>query len=356
LVVLIVVGAHLLVGLGAAVWVVAQYFDKPKAKFTAKPVDIKPEPPKHMLPTQDTSSRRPSASMAKQIQSLMPSTLAMPPMPEVPVDVSVPVDSAPTADLGAGTPQVGGGTGTGSGFFGSAGKPGSGLLEGTLYDLKQLKNGSPSGMDRNKYMSELARIADRGPQRSLFSRYYEAPTKLYLPHLAIPQIKADDAPKEFHVEDKVQPRMWVALYEGKIVAPETGKFMLYGMGDDILLVWLNRRLLIDGSYYPVSPLGGPKVIPAQRKTPDFTMQKGSVYTLQILIGENPGGGFYAWLQAKNLDTGKVFWVRMTGEPVQWDRSKPMNRPDATPLDAENGPIWAPAMEGKSASNLSGMGM
>ncbi|HVE15161.1 MAG TPA: hypothetical protein VNB29_00430, partial [Chthoniobacterales bacterium] len=53
LVVLIVVGAHLLVGVGAGIWVVARYFDKPKPVFTSKPVEMKPEPPKHMLPTQE---------------------------------------------------------------------------------------------------------------------------------------------------------------------------------------------------------------------------------------------------------------------------------------------------------------
>jgi len=352
LVVLIVVGAHLLVGVGAGIWVVARYFDKPKPVFTSKPVEMKPEPPKHVLPTQETAAQKPQASMSKQIQSLKPSALTLPALPNVPVDVAVPMDPTAPTSVGEGVAMgTGTGAGTGDGFFGGAGKPGSGLLEGTLYDLKQTKDRQDSKMDLDKYAQEVSRVADRGPA-GILGKYYAAPVKLYLPNLSIPQISADDAPKEFKVEKEVQPKMWLAVYEGKVIAPESGRFIFDGFCDDILLVWINKRLVLDGSLHVASPIGGPR---GQRKTPEVTMQKGVSYNIQIAIGEMPGGVFYAWLQLKNVKTNKPFWFRVTSDPIKWDSSKPLQNPLANPPSADNGPVFLPASVSKSASSLSGVG-
>lgn len=355
-VVLIVVAAHLLVGLGAAVFVVARYFDKPKAQFTqVKQVEMKPEEAKHRLQMAEVESMKPKPSLNNRIQSLKPSALVLPSLPNVPVDTAIPIDTsaAPSSALAAGVSAVGTGTGSGSGFFGSAGSVGSGLLEGTLYDLKQMKDGSDSKMDLGKYDSEMRRVADRGPN-GVLSKYFAAPVKLYLPHLAIPQIGAKDAPSAFKVADKVQPKMWLAVYNGTVIAPESGHFMFDGFADDVLLVWVNRRLVFDGGLFWYSPIGGDR---GKRKTPAFTMQKGSSYNLQIAIGERPGGYFIAWLQAKNMQTGKAFWVRVTSEPVNWDSAKPFWKGSDVPPGADpNGPIWLPASVSKSASSISGVGL
>jgi hypothetical protein len=357
LVVLIVVGAHLLVGFGAAVWVVARYFEKPKAQFTAvNQVEMKPEETKHRLAMAKVESMQQKKVYNNRIQSLKPSALVLPELPNIPVDTAVPIDTSTvqTTNLeGTGVGTTGNGTGTGSDFFGGSGKAGSGLLEGTFYDLKQTKDGQDSKMDVKKYAEEMGRLAARGP--SILGKYFAAPVKLYLPHLSIPEISADDAPKAFKVEDKVRPKMWVAVYEGTLIAPETGRFKFDGYCDDILYVWVNRHLVLDGSLQKSTDMGDADR--GKRKTPEITMQKGNRYNVQIAIGEMPGGVFYAWLQLKNAKKDKPYWFRVTSAPVNWDRGKKLPQPNSDPPDAdENGPVFLPATVGKSASSISGVGL
>ena len=58
---------------------------------------------------------------------------------------------------------------------------------------------------------------------------------------------ANDAPTAFGVGDAVKPSKWLAYYQGEIVAPKTGKYRFHGVGDDVLVVRVKNRVVLDGS-------------------------------------------------------------------------------------------------------------
>jgi hypothetical protein len=326
MVVLIVVGLHLLAGVGAGVLVVARYLIKPAARFTATapPVDMKPENRKHRLDMDKLASMRPKPSVNNRIQSLKPSALALPSLPKVPVDTTIPLttDVAAGDFDGFGKPQMGSGSGEGTNPFGSSEAGASGLLEGTLYDFKQTRGRSPTHFEPDKYLAAVAEYA-KG-KTSVLNRYFAAPVKLYLARLYIPEIKAEEAPAAFKVQDKVQPRMWLAVYQGRVIAPESGTFRFTGGADDILLVWIDGKFVFDGSLkgQTVTEYNG------QSEGLPFTVEKGKTYDLRVAVGECPGGVFHAFLRVQKMDGTEPYLFRMT--------------PDPPPKDEKEGPVWVPA--------------
>ena len=52
------------------------------------------------------------------------------------------------------------------------------------------------------------------------------------------------------------PKQWVALYEGKIAAPETGRYRFWGVADDVLLARVKNRLVIDASRPSMGQVAG----------------------------------------------------------------------------------------------------
>lgn len=202
-----------------------------------------------------------------------------------------------------------GGTGLGSlGFsldlstlFG--GKKGVGNeLEGTFYDLKTSNKGTPTGMDLGKYDEALQRFLGSWSKNRL-DDYFKAPKSLYSVAFMMPNMDANAAPDAYEVADVVQPKMWVALYTGKIAAPETGRYRFCGMGDDILYVRVKRRLVLDACWPDVAGrltgwesddddnrkfnLGNNNMVMGDW----IHLTKGKAVDIEILLGERPGGRF-----------------------------------------------------------------
>ncbi len=100
----------------------------------------------------------------------------------------------------------------------------------------------------------------------------------------------------------------MAYYNGKIAAPETGRYRFWGIADDILMVRVKNRLVIDANYPNIKG----KVTdwksddPRSRKLKSgneqgyvigdwFHMTKGKPVDMEVLIGELPGDWFYCRL-------------------------------------------------------------
>ncbi|MDD5200855.1 MAG: hypothetical protein PHC88_13745 [Terrimicrobiaceae bacterium] len=338
LVVLIVVAAHFLVGLGAGFLVVARYFAKPKAQFTSvKQVEMKPEDRQHRVALDQLESMRPKPTLNNRIQSLKPTTLTLPELPKAPVNTDIPIDTSAivTGQIdGLGQSGSGTGSGTSGGFFGGAGKAGSGLLEGSFYDLKQTRAGSNTGMTTEEYKKVLRQVVEKGDP--ILKRYYVAPGKLYLTKIEIPTMNAEAAPAAFNVQNKVQPKMWLAVYKARVIAPASGKFQFKGGADDIILVWFNNQFVFDGSIIEVSPL-------FRKPGVEFTTIRGKTYDMTVMVGECPGGNFNAALQIQKMDGTPPYWFRMVA-----DRSNKEKGP--------SGPIWRPAPTLNTPSSLTGVGL
>ncbi|MDD5200854.1 MAG: hypothetical protein PHC88_13740 [Terrimicrobiaceae bacterium] len=347
MVVLIVVAAHLLVGLGAGFLVVARYFAKPKVQFTAvKQVELKPEDRQHRLALDQLESMRPKPTLNNRIQSLKPTNLVLPELPKVPLDTAIPIDtSSIVVGQIEGLADAAQGSGSGSaagGLFGGAGKAGSGLLEGHIYDLKQTKARTDSGMNPGLYEDAIKQFANKG--ESALKRYFVAPGRLYLTKLAISRIDANLAPAAFNAQDVMKPNMWVAVYKGRVIAPSTGKFRFQGYGD-ILLVWINGKLVYDGCGHPITALHN-------KPAPEFDAEQGKAYDMQIAMGSNPSRSpnrpsmFGVYLQIQKVDGTKPYWFRMTSAPTLKGEAKV----------GVDGPIWLPSPTTNTPGSITGVGL
>ncbi len=142
------------------------------------------------------------------------------------------------------------GQGSGNGFGSSTG--GDNQLVGYLYDLKQTSDGKPTGMTPDNYHQILMRFARAGWDESILAPYYKSPKPLYTSHVLVPNMDSSEGPKAFGLERDVQPKMWIIWYRGKVSAPATADYRFAGFADDVLLVRLAGKTVLDGSINPVA--------------------------------------------------------------------------------------------------------
>ena len=182
---------------------------------------------------------------------------------------------------GSGYGNGGGLGGLGFGFemdlFGSSRGTGNEFI-GNFYDLKKTRNGELSDIGANRQLAweetaeqrakdkhevafwrhpkfEQARSEYKEAIRNFagswnerrFEDYFKAPKQKYTTCFMMPEMEADQAPKAFGVADQVEPSFWVCHYKGTIAAPETGRYRFCGIGDDIMLVRIGKRLVLDAS-------------------------------------------------------------------------------------------------------------
>ena len=141
-------------------------------------------------------------------------------------------------------------------------------LDGTLFDLKRSRDGkvtycTTAPGDAAKRKSELHKaigmLDDSFDVRKLEQRYFEAGTKLKSNQLYIYKdfktknaIRAEAATAAF-ADDEGKPPFdapgWLVVYTGEITPPETGEYRFVGMGDDVLIVGLNKKTVFY-AYWP----------------------------------------------------------------------------------------------------------
>lgn len=174
--------------------------------------------------------------------------------------------------------------------FGRSEKTENGVV-GYFYDIKQTPDRKETGASLEAY-HDLAQKFTKSWDTSLLKDYYKTSEPLYLEQIRIPMIQADEAPKAFGVEKEVQPRQWIIHYQGTVASPETGTFRFLGFADDILVVAIDKKVVFDGSKNGL--VENREAIP-----PWFKLRKGEKIPIDILLGEQPGGGFGAYLAIQN---------------------------------------------------------
>jgi len=180
-------------------------------------------------------------------------------------------------------------------------------LEGTFFDLKMKPDGSPAKMDKNYYNDVLKEFCNSWNIRRFENDYFKAPKKRFATTFMLPFMDANEAPKAFAVEDVVQPKQWVAYYNGKIAAPESGEYRFWGIADDVLMVRIKGDLVIDANYQKgkisdwKSDDERNRKLKASQKEKElvigdwFHLTKGRPTDMEVLLGERPGGRFYCTL-------------------------------------------------------------
>lgn len=325
---------HLIGGIGATLWIIARYFDKPKAKFQLQQqIRIDPEERQHRIAMAQMESLRPKPVVNNRIQSLRPTSFALPELPQVAIEDIPPIDpnALITDNLSSlASARTGAGLGVGGGFFGGSGKAGSGFLEGTYYDLKYTNTGRDYEMNPER-MAQILREFSESWDSKVFEPYFGAKRKLYASRIVMPAMDAEDAPKAFKVNKPA--RLWVVHYKGKVRAPASGTYRFVGVADDYLLVRFNGKIVLDASISPVSSMEGEmKILPyapyfddpklnevysqyihGHRVGRNFEVRKGDVYDIEVLVGESPGGQFYAFLFIERV--GASYEKDAAGQPI-----------------------------------------
>ncbi|MDR1305491.1 MAG: hypothetical protein LBK76_09755 [Verrucomicrobiales bacterium] len=156
--------------------------------------------------------------------------------------------------------------------------------------------------------------------------FYRTEKPLALYQLFIPVVRADFAPEAFGAQAYVKPRRWIIVYKGSFTSPVTGQYRFVGHCDDLLVVNFKGKNVLDGSLLTVinnDPELRQKVQTGTGSAQNLwagkwmTLEEGATYPLKVLIGEQPGGVFYAFLliQKKGDDNEPLPVVQFN--PTNW---------------------------------------
>ena len=290
----LLLGLHFLPGLARDANVIVAYHAAPERVDEPEARKIRPQ-----------TARKPASPAnhaARVIAARMPSAAAVP-MPEM--DAPEPaLEFGEVTDFGSEWGAAAGdGAGAGS-MFGSANSI-PGALKGRLFDFKQNRRGREIDYDPSvgNYAALAAAAERREFDPAALSRFFMAPNELNLTHLAIPFTPAERGPEFFGAKGSIRPSGWMAVYRGRIAAPETGRYRFRGASDDYMVVLVNgRRNLVacwptlhetvagrwrggaqEGSTR--SPLGEARLHTGEW----LDLRAGEPVEIAIGIGERPGG-------------------------------------------------------------------
>lgn len=302
------------------------------------------------------------------------STIALPEMPAVSMNSSFSSGMSAGGDssgFGSGSgggvgPGHGMGVGNGKNFLGGFGSRvrNDRLLKGYLFDLKRGSKGStlatiePSDKGRrNEQLHKAIGILDsnRWDLRKLEDLYFKAETVLYSSRIFIVNekgqaLQATLATDAFADKDGKAPFKapgWLCYYEGQFSVPETGEYRFVGMGDDAMIVGINRNTVLY-AYWPGEGHGpavnykkewepkdhcgkggkdGTNLPTRGQRTSLYKghwlrLVAGKKYRIQIAFGEAAGGlaGACLGIQKKGRDTDEnfpMFAVQGSDDIPEW---------------------------------------
>jgi hypothetical protein len=181
-------------------------------------------------------------------------------------------------------------------------------LVGTFYDFKRDRKGRPIPMDETQFLDELSKFSRSSWRRSKLSRFYRSPKKLYSTCVMMPPVRSSVAPAAFGEGDTVG-YAWMVLYEGQLVHPEGLQFRFWGMGDDVMAVRVDNKVVLNASWP-----GDTETLIAGSWLSDsadtrkyqlgnnmsvvgdwITLEPGIPLDMEVMIGEVPGGTFSSLL-------------------------------------------------------------
>ena len=354
---LVAVGVHILLGVGAGLWVVLRHFSLPETAFVSRPAAILPPrviDPRMAAAEFDAAANRPV--LDKKLASVRPAAFALPDLPAIPFELDADINVNDLAAAGVGEAlSGGGGAGMGSGGGSMFGVRRGRGMEGVFYDFKQGRANRSRRLDDGAYLDILRAFVGSGFAERKISRYFRASDSLFAPHIFMPTVTAEAAPESFGVGDKVQARHWAAIYRAQVTAPKSGKFRFVGLSDDILIVRFNGKVVLDGGVYAVTPMPRSRGyiypgVDGNKWYSDFgyhlgeyfRVQEGEIYPVEILVGEVPGGSFFAHLMIE--EDGVEYGEDAHGNPIlpvfQVVAAPVPDGPRLPPVDREAPAVWS----------------
>jgi hypothetical protein len=185
--------------------------------------------------------------------------------------------------------------------FGTSTKTGEAALIGILYDIKQTQQRERTKETERTYRDVLVEFFKSDWDEAVLNRYFRVTRPVYTTQIAIPHMSANQAPKAFGVDHVVEPRMWAVHYKGQVSPPEDGVYRFSGAADDIMAVRVGGRLILVTGRPDCLPPSTIWQSPEPKGSGDYrdgdwiALKAGEVVDFDVLIGERPGGNFYAQL-------------------------------------------------------------
>lgn len=250
-------------------------------------------------------------------------------------------------------------------------------LVGTFYDFKRSRTGRPLLTSEDEFVADVTKFVQGGWKTSRLAKYYRSPNKLYATSLMVPTVPSYTAPTAFGEPD-TKGYAWMVHYKGQLTYHEDIKFRFWGCGDDILVVRVDGEIVLNACWpNETYTIGGGWISSAKN---DFRfylgnnlsrggdwieLKAGEAKSLEVIMGEVPGGGFCSMLTVevegveypRNRQGGPIHPIFKTEEP-SWGL-KDVIYADLITGEAtlEGGPVFrdyqskvepaAPSMEGES---------
>ena len=334
IVVIVSIAVHVLALGGLAAIKIIEVL-QPEPEFEAPPVvETKPPPPP---PPPPPTSKRAQRSLPR------PQPLAA----RNPQNMSVPAIEINNSDL-----SIGGGRGFGGGLGSLGGAVADslritsfgydqameGTLEGTLYDFKKdpkgkaLKSVKGSGAMVSYASGILKSFTGNFRRDALDRKFFMSETLLYGAYFVIPSTSANAAPRAFKAEGVIAPNLICAAYTGTYRPTKSGRFRLFGKGDDAFIVRINGKTVLDGSWTKSvysqwnQPASAKR---ADEKSPQsyfgfsqpgvtgnwFELRAGGETQVEVVLCEVPGGRFGAYLliEEEGQSGKQIFTTRPLGD-------------------------------------------
>ncbi len=202
------------------------------------------------------------------------STLVLPETPQMQMNTSFGSSGMSAGGASSGfRGGSGGGIGTGKGMgvgngrnfvsgFGSRNKR-DGALKGTLLDLKRSPSGGvlgdtgTSGDSKKRRMSQLHKalgiLDQKWDYKKLEELYAKSPATLYTTSIfivdpktgnALQATKATEAFADDNGKKPFEAPGWLCYYEGYFSVPEDGRYRFVGMGDDAMIVGVDKKTVL----------------------------------------------------------------------------------------------------------------
>lgn len=216
--------------------------------------------------------------------------------------VSLPIDGAfKPRGLGDG---AGGGFGQVIEGGDGGGQDLEGALIGTLCDFKRDAGGKTRGVD---YWKDVGRLFASRFSPEVTAEFYQVPKKVALTHLFIEPQDAENGPKAFGAEKLMEPKGWIAHYEGALKPSEKARYRFVGAFDDALVASIDGKVVLECTYGSTGSAPGPMTgWTAKDKSMGgrwpssqpgctlvygdwFEAEPGKPLKYDLVIGERPGG-------------------------------------------------------------------
>jgi hypothetical protein len=239
--------------------------------------------------------------------------------PNLPASMTTPIGASLGGHSGVGVSGDGGS----SSVFGSPVSTGNSEMVGYMYDLKQTADGKPTAVTADSYSGVVDEYISHHWDESLLEKYYRYDKPIFAAHIFIPNMSANNGPKAFGAQDKIQPSRWLIHYRAKVAPPEPGSYRFWGIADDIIAVAADGRTVLVGNrpdmrmpksaWKSTLPDGAQAADGNLRAGAWVSFQAGESATLDVIIGERPGGQFNAFLLVEKM--GETYPKDAKGHPI-----------------------------------------